>query len=276
MDGSREPEAAAGMDALLPPAMALKAEAAGVRKAQMDLPRLFVLAVLAGAFIALGAAFATTAATGAGSLPFGLGRVLVGCAFALGLLLVIVSGAELFTGNALLVMAWAGGRIGTRALLRNWAVVLAGNACGAIATAWLVAAGAPERVANGELVLTAVRVANQKCELGFAAALPLGILCNALVCLAVWMSLSARSVVDKLAAAVPPVVAFVACGFEHSIANLYFVPYAWIVAPPGAQVPSAADFLARNLLPVTIGNVLGGGVLVGVVYWFVYLRGRTR
>jgi formate transporter len=271
-------------DLLLPADMARRAEEVGVRRAHVDAPRLFVLAVLAGAFIALGGIFATTALAGTSGLPWGPARVLGGAAFSLGLVLVVVGGAELFTGNNLLVMAWASGRIGTAAVLRNWAIVYAGNFVGAVATAGLLAVAGTHRGGGGAFGATALAIAHGKLQLGFVQAVALGILCNGLVCLAVWLSYAGRSVTDRIAAVVLPITAFVAAGFEHSVANMYFVPFALfldrvdpsVVAaanlPPGALAWSR--FLAANLLPVTLGNLIGGTVLVGGVYWFVYLRPR--
>ena len=274
------------MDALLPPEMAARAEETGVAKASMDGPRLFTLAVLAGAFIALGGVFATTALAGAGPAPWGPVRVLAGVVFSLGLILVVVGGAELFTGNNLIVMAWAGGRVSTAALLRNWAVVFAGNLVGAATTALAVCLAETHRGGEGAFGLAAFAIAHAKLQPSFHQAVVLGMLCNALVCLAVWLTYSARTTADRILAVVPPISAFVAAGFEHSIANMYFVPYAIFVAAfdpdfvvtrglgPQAQALTWVAFLARNLLPVTIGNVVGGSVLVGTVYWFVYLRRR--
>jgi formate/nitrite transporter len=266
--------------------MAERTEEIGVGKAALDLPRLFTLAVLAGAFIALGGVFTTTVLAGAGGAPWGPVRVLAGAAFSLGLILVVAGGAELFTGNSLLVMAWASGRVSTAALLRSWTVVLAGNMAGAVATALAVGLAGTHRGGEGAFGLAALAVAHAKLQLGFLQAVVLGILCNALVCLAVWLTYSARTTADRILAVVPPITAFVAAGFEHSIANMYFVPYAMFVAAldpdfvvgrglgPQAQALTWAGFLGRNLLPVTIGNLIGGTLLVGVVYWFVYLRPR--
>jgi formate/nitrite transporter len=274
------------MDALLPPQMAERAETIGVAKASMDAPRLFVLAVLAGAFIALGAVFATTALAGSSALPWGPARVLGGVAFSLGLILVVVGGAELFTGNNLIVMAWASGRVSTPALLRNWAIVFVGNFAGAAATALAVCLAGTARGGNGAFGEAAFAVAQAKLALHPVQAVVLGMLGNALVCLAVWLGYSARTTADRILAIVPPISAFVAAGFEHSVANMYFVPYAifvaaldpdWVGAHPpvvGAAAPTWSAFLVRNLAPVTLGNIIGGAVLVGAVYWFVYLRGR--
>jgi formate transporter len=266
-------------DPLLPADMARRAEEAGVRKAQMDVPRLFVLAVLAGAFIALGGIFATTALAGTSALPWGPARVLGGAAFSLGLVLVVVGGAELFTGNALLVMAGASGRIAAAAVLRNWVIVYAGNFVGAVATAGLLAMAGTHRGGGGAFAATALAIAHAKLQLGFVQAVALGILCNGLVCLAVWLSYAGRSVTDRIAAVVLPITAFVAAGFEHSVANMYFVPFALFLehvdpsmvaasVPPGGLAWSR--FLLANLLPVTLGNLIGGVLLVGAVYWFVY------
>ena len=247
---------------------------------------LFVLAVLAGAFIALGAAFATTVASGS-DLPYGVTRLLAGLAFTLGLILVVVAGAELFTGNNLIVMARASGRIGTWALLRNWAIVYAGNFVGAFGTAMLVWLGKQYTFGGGVVGTTALTIAEDKVSLGFGQAIALGVLCNALVCLAVWLTYGAHTTTDKVLAIVPPIAAFVATGFEHSVANMYFIPvallierdHAWMAATSGVPDTSGltwGSFLVDNLLPVTIGNVIGGGLLVGAVYWFVYLRRPAR
>jgi formate transporter len=272
-------------DALLPPEMAARAEEMGVRKARLDATSLFALAVLAGAFISLGAIFATTVSAGAGELPFGVVRLLAGLAFSLGLILVIVGGAELFTGNTLIVMAWAGGKVSSRLLLRNWAIVYAGNLAGALATAAVMLVSGQYAFGNGSVGLAALSIGNAKAGLDFVPAIALGMMCNGLVCLAVWLTLSARTTTDRILAIVPPIAAFVAAGFEHSVANMYFIPEAMAIrsfAPDGfwsaiERVP--ADFpdltvegFVANLVPVTIGNMIGGAVMVGIAYWFVYLR----
>jgi formate/nitrite transporter len=224
------------------------------------------------------------AVAGAGEAPWGAIRLLAGIAFSLGLVLVVVGGAELFTGNNLIVMAWAGGRIGAAAVLRNWALVYAGNFAGGVGIA-LAACGARLHEAGGGAVgAAALGIAAAKLELGFGQAVLLGVLGNVLVCLAVWLSYSARTTADRILAVVPPVTAFVAAGFEHSVANMYLVPFALFVRTldPGFAAARGLDlhaltwsgFLAHNLLPVTLGNVIGGALLVGGVYWFVYLRPR--
>lgn len=274
-------------DALLPPEMAQKAENAGVAKANLGKWRMLALAILAGAFIALGAMFATTATTGtAGNIPFGLARLVGGLVFSLGLILVVIAGAELFTGNNLIVMAWASHKVSTRKLLYNWGIVYVGNFIGAMVTAVFVFLSHQYMSANGALGVNALTIANNKSGLEFFPAFVLGVLCNALVCLAVWLCMSARTTTDKILAIIFPITAFVAAGFEHSIANMYFIPMGLFIkqfAPASfwsAAGVSAADyanltwgnFFFANLLPVTLGNIIGGAVMVGLVYWFIYLR----
>jgi formate/nitrite transporter len=245
------------------------------------------LSVLAGAFIALGAIFATTVGAGGAELAYGVSRLLAGLAFSLGLILVVVAGAELFTGNNLIVMAWASGRVPTARLLRNWALVYVGNFAGAIATAGIVFAGRQYEFGKGAVGAQALSIAAAKTNLGFVQAIALGALCNALVCLAVWLCYSARTTADKILAIIPPIAAFVAAGFEHSVANMYFISFGLFVKSDSGFVAATPDlpalshltwrsFLVENLVPVTIGNVLGGALMVGAVYWFIYLRGRRE
>lgn len=270
------------IDALLPPEMAQRAEMLGERKAKMATLPMFMLAVLAGAFIALGAVFATTVAAGSGDLPYGVAKLLIGLVFCLGLILVVIAGAELFTGNNLIVMAWANKRISTGELLRNWVIVYLGNFVGSVATAILVLLSKQYQAGGGAVGLAALKIANGKVGLEFIQAVALGILCNALVCLAVWMTFSARTTVDKIAAIIFPITAFVAAGFEHSVANMYFISYGLFVKTfaPAFTAGTGLDlgnltwgnFLLHNLLPVTIGNIIGGAGFVALVYWVIYLR----
>ena len=275
------------IDALLPPEMALRAEYLGVRKAEAPLLATFTLALLAGAFISLGAVFSTTVAAGAsGVVPYGIVRLLAGLVFTVGLVLVIVGGAELFTGNNLIVMAWAGRKVSSRGLLRNWGVVYAGNFVGAIGTVVLVFVSRQYTFGGGSVGTTALATAAAKVDYGFVQALALGVLCNALVCLAVWLTFSARSTIDRIAAIILPIAAFVAAGFEHSIANMYFIPIGLFIKgfDPSFTAASGVDvsrltwqsFLLANLLPVTVGNIIGGAVLVAAVYWFVFLHRSER
>jgi formate transporter FocA len=273
-------------DALMPPQMAGKAENVGVSKSQLNSFRMFALAILAGAFIALGAIFSTTATTGGSALPYGVVRILAGLTFSLGLILVVIAGAELFTGNNLIVMAWASHKVSTTQLLRNWVVVYLGNFVGSILTAYMMFLSRQYEMSNGALGLNALNIANAKTGLDFLPAVVLGIFCNALVCLAVWLCMSARSTTDRVLAIVPPIAAFVAAGFEHSIANMYFIPIGLFIKAGATDTfwtnigKTAADFsnltwgnfFLANLLPVTIGNIIGGALMVGLVYWSIYLR----
>jgi formate/nitrite transporter len=280
------PEAPHGLDALLPAEMARRAEAIGARKARLDVASLLVLAILAGAFIGLGAMFATTTLVGAEALPYGVGRLLAGGVFSLGLILVVLGGAELFTGNSLMVMAWGAGEVGLGELLRAWSIVYVGNFIGAAGTALLVFLAGQHLFADGAVAEAAWRLAAAKLALPTGRAFFLAILCNVLVCLAVWLSIGGRTTTDKLLAVIFPVSAFVAAGFEHSVANMYLVPLALMIQDWGSPDLLAAvraggpdvgltwgAFLA-GLVPVTLGNMVGGGVLVGGVYWFIYLRPR--
>ena len=282
-------------DALLPPQMASRAEAIGIRKAQTDLWTMLALAVLAGAFIAAGALYSTTVSAGAAALPYGVGRLLAGFVFCLGLILVIVAGAELFTGNNLIVMAWAGRKVKTRLLLRNWGIVYLGNFIGAILTALIMLGTQQYMFGKGSVGVAALNTALAKATLNPLQAMFLGIMCNALVCMAVWLCYSARSTIDKILAIVFPISAFVAAGFEHSVANMYFIPMGLLIkqfapasfwaadalakATPAVTVAAYTrltwgNFFVNNLIPVTIGNIIGGAGLVGLVYWFAYLRTR--
>ncbi|MBE2233283.1 MAG: formate transporter FocA [Anaerolinea sp.] len=267
--------------------MAIKAETVGVKKALMGWRNTLALAVLAGAFIALGAVFSTTVTVGAaGQLTFGVTRLLAGLAFCLGLILVVVAGAELFTGNNLIVMAWADHRLTLGKVLRNWGLVYTGNFIGALATAVVMLLTLQYTFSNGAVGLTALNIAAAKCSLGFVQAIALGMMCNALVCLAVWLCYSARTTTDKILAIIFPITAFVAASFEHSVANMYFIPIGLLIKATAAPEfwaaigKTAADysqltwanFFIANLLPVTIGNIIGGAVMVGLVYWFVYIR----
>jgi len=276
------------LDALLPAAMAERAEAVGVAKAALPLPRLFALAVLGGVFISLGAVFSTAVTAGTGLAP-GISRLIGGLSFSLGLILVVVGGAELFTGNMLIVMAAANRKVRLAALARNWAVVYVGNFVGSLAMAAAVFASGQYRQGNGAVGDRMLAIATTKSVLSFGPAVLLGVLANVLVCLAIWLSFSARTTTDRIAAVVFPITAFQACGFEHSIANMYFLPVGLFVKQHGsasfwataATKPSQlggltwGDAFTHNLIPVTIGNMVGGGLLVGLTYWFIYLRHRA-
>ncbi len=255
-----------GSDAYTPSEMAARVSAVGVAKTRLPWITQGLLGVLAGAFIGLGAMmFALVASDN--TLGFAATRLLGGLAFSLGLLLVSVAGAELFTGNNLIAMAWASGQVRTGELLRNWAWVCGANFVGAAGLAVLVWLSGHAGLNQGAIGRTMVRIATAKSELPWVEAFFRGVLCNLLVCMAVWMSFAGRSVADKGWAIVFPVTAFVAAGFEHSIANMYYFPLAMLLGAP----LGVADMLG-NLVPVIAGNIVGGSVLVALVYWAIYLR----
>jgi formate transporter len=274
------------IDAFPPAKMASRLEDVGVTKSKLNIWTMFALAILAGAFIGVGAIFSTTALAGTSTLPYGVARLLGGLVFTTGLILVVVGGAELFTGNNLILIAFASGKVSWKGLLRNWIVVYLGNLVGSVITAYIMFLSKQYSFGSGSIGLTALNIGQSKTSLDFVQAVALGIMCNALVCMAVWMCFSARTTTDKILSIIPPISAFVAAGFEHSVANMYFIPIALFIKYMGDPKffetikKTAADFPALtwpnfflvNLLPVTIGNIIGGGVMVGLVYWFIYLR----
>ena len=263
-----------GFEAYSPAQVAERFETTGVAKARLPLHKMAALGVLAGGFIGLGAMFFTLVVSDP-LASFAIKRVLGGVVFSMGLILVVVAGAELFTGNNLMVMTWISRRISTALLLRNFAVVYVANAIGAIGLAWLVALSGYGRSHGGLVGSTAVEIAVAKTSLDFPEAFLKGVLCNVLVCLAVWLAMAGRSVTDKAVAVILPIAAFVAAGFEHSVANMYFIPLGISLAgdhaPPGLTWES---FIVSNLLPVTLGNIVGGAGMVGVVYHVIYRLGH--
>ena len=265
-----------GSDAYAPAQIARRIESVGVSKALLPALPLLLLGVLAGAFIGLGAMLFALVKSDA-TLGFAAGAIGGGLVFALGLLLVVVAGAELFTGNNLLAMAWADGRIGTAAVLRNWVLVCAANFVGAAGLAVLVFASGHTELNGGAVGQQVVKIALAKQALSATEAFFRGVLCNVLVCMAVWMAMAGRTVVDKAVAVVPPIMAFVAAGFEHSIANMYFMPLAMLLQAFGPQALASLPAVTwsgmlGNLLPVIAGNLLGGSVLVGLTYHLIYRR----
>jgi formate/nitrite transporter len=254
-------------DAYAPAQIARLVERGGIAKVRLSAMQTATLGTLAGAFIAFGAMFYTLTITGA-DLGFGPGQLLGGVAFSLGLILVLVGGAELFTGNNLIVMAWAERKVTGRELLRNWVLVYVANFVGALGTVALFYLAGALELSGGAVAQTAARIAQTKLDLDFATAFFRGILCNTLVCLAVWLSFAARDVVGKILAIIFPISAFVALGFEHSVANMYLIPIGMLAAGTGVDLAA----LLRNLVPVTLGNIVGGGGLVALTYWLVYLR----
>jgi formate transporter len=270
------------LDALPAPEIARRAEEVGIKKATADVISTFTLSILAGGFVSVGAAFSTTVIAGAnGILSYGVTRLLAGLAFSLGLVLIMGAGAELFTGNSLIVMAWASRKISTVALIRNWVVVYTGNFVGSLLTAGIIFLTHQYSYGGGAVGQAALSIASAKVNLDFVQAVALGMMCNAMVCLAVWLTLGAHSATDKILAIIFPITAFVTLSFEHSIANMYFVPIGLLikqfdpafVATAGLDLDSltVTNFI-NTLIPVTIGNIIGGVFMVAAVYWFIYLR----
>ena len=281
--------ALAGIEGRLPPEIATKAETDGVAKAKQDLFTLIALGVLGGAFIAFGAIFSNVALAGSQDMPFGIARVVSGFVFGVGLSLVLLGGAQIFTGDVLMVMAWASGRLSTLHVLRAWCLVWIGNLIGAVSVAALVLLAGHHRFGGGLVGLKALLTATAKSALPFEQALLLGILCNVLVCLAVWISLSTRIPAHRVLLTMLPIAAFAAAGFEHVVANMYFIPFGLLIksqADPAfweAIHSSPATFaglslsgLVKHLVAVTIGNFIGGAVLVAGAYWMLYLRPRPQ
>jgi formate/nitrite transporter len=274
------------VDAYSPAEIAKRIAAVAEKKSGLDFFRMFVLAILAGVFIALGAEFYTLVVHDSG-LAFGLNSLIGGLVFCLGLILVVIAGAELFTGNTLVVMGFIEGKVNARQLLKGWGIVYLGNFVGALVMVLLMYYteqwGFHDAMVGGKALL----IANTKVNMSFLEAFVRGILCNVLVCLAIWLAFSGRSTVDKILAVIFPITAFVASGFEHSVANMYFIPMGIalrgqpdvLVAAQGMVGQpimlgnlTIAGFLVKNLIPVTLGNIIGGSLLVGVIYWSVYLR----
>lgn len=265
-----------GFDAFSPQQIADRVQNVGVAKARLPLLSMVMLGMLAGAFIGLGALYYTLVISDA-QLPFAAARVLGAVCFSLGLLLVVVAGAELFTGNNLLAMAWADGQVTTLEVLRNWVVVCLANFAGATGLAALVFLSGHADMNGGAVGRAYLAIAAAKSTMPLTELFFRGVLCNVLVCMAVWMALAGRSVVDRFVAIVLPISAFVAAGFEHSIANMYFFPLALMLKAAGAALPAGGEAITvyamlRNLGPVILGNIFGGSVLVALVYHVIYRR----
>jgi formate/nitrite transporter len=253
-------------------------ETVGVKKANMPFLPSFMLAVVAGGSIGFGALYYTLVASDA-DLSFATIRVVGGLVFSLGLALVLVGGAELFTGNNLIIMAWASGKVSTREMLRNWVIVYCGNLAGSLGLVVLVFFSHHLDMNSGRIGLSILNTALAKISPDVVTLFVKGILCNVLVCLAVWLAYAGRSVNDKIVGLILPISAFVAAGFEHCIANMYFLPLAWLQVEIG-KVPAGFDAslitipgIIHNLVPVTLGNIVGGAGLVGFVYWTIYRKG---
>jgi len=270
------------VDAYAPKQIAARIEKAGVSKSTTDPLRVLALAVLAGVFIALGSTFFTVVIYDSSLINAGLLRLMGGLVFCLGLVLVVVAGAELFTGNNLIVMAYVEKKVTLQQVLANWGIVFVGNFMGALGILVLIYLSGHWQIDSGAVGAKALAIANYKVNLTWMEAFTRGILCNILVCLAIWLTFAGRTVVDKVLAIIFPITAFVALGFEHCVANMYLIPaglliqqqpeFAQLAASMNLENLTTTNFLTANLLPVTLGNLVGGSVFVGLFYWFIYLR----
>lgn len=274
---------------VVPPAeMAKLAEQAAVGKAKKHPEVTIVLAILAGIFVSIAGMFYTVVTTGTAGMPYGMVKLVGGICFSVALMMVVLCGAELFTSNTLLLMGKATGRLNFGQITKNWTMVYLGNFAGSLFFAGLVYAGGVMDGNSGGVGLNAMYIAQSKLSHSFGQAIILGILCNLVVCLTYWLTLASRDATGKMLACIFPVAAFLAAGFEHSIANMYLLPMGLMVkefAGPEfwqaigysyqdfAGVNMTSIFTA-NLIPVTIGNIIGGGVMVGLSKWFVHLRQR--
>ena len=273
-------------DSLLPPQMAEKAADIGVSKATKDPIKSFMLAITAGLHIGIAFVFYTTVTTGAGDMAWGMTRLVGGIAFSLGLILVIITGGELFTSSVLTLVARASGKISWKSLCINWTMVYVGNLIGALLLVGIMLVTKQYMSADGGVGINTMQIAQHKLHHDFFQAVALGIMCNVLVCIAVWMTFSGRSLTDKILVTILPVAMFVSAGFEHCIANMFQVPMAigikTLASPEFWQMSgmnpadfadlTLGNFIINNLIPVTIGNIIGGGVFVGIGYWLIYLR----
>jgi formate transporter len=268
-----------GFEAYSPKEIALRVENIGVAKARLPLLPMFLLGILAGAFIGLGALCFVLVKSDL-ALSFAVSQLLGGLVFSLGLILVVVAGAELFTGNNLLAIAWVDNKISSRELLKNWLVVCVANFVGAVGLAFLVFFSGHTDMNNGEIAQQYLTIAASKTNLSFGTAFFKGVLCNILVCMAVWMAVAGRTVVDKVVVIIFPITAFVAAGFEHSIANMYLIPMGMLIeAFSGLEsTPNGLGIvgLLKNLLPVILGNILGGSGFVALVYHVIYRGGAAN
>lgn len=261
---------------------------AAISKACMPFDRLLVLSFLAGAFIGFGAEFCTVAITGTvATLGFGASKILGAACFSLGLMLVVICGGELFTGNCPMVAALPRKKIGWRGMLYNWLVSYCGNCIGGLAMVAIVVYGGTWASADAATGITALQIGAAKCGMSWSEALARGVACNWLVCLAVWMGLASKDIVSKIWCIFFPIAAFVAVGFEHCIANIYFIPKALVLKGAPQMAAFAAEneallanlnwgqFITGNLIPVTIGNIIGGVFFVGLLYYVAYRPAKT-
>lgn len=277
-------QSGSSFQSLVPAEIARAVSDSGVVKASLSADRLFLLGILAGIYIGFASQGSSMAAFNllADPTKYGLGRCLAGAIFPGGLMLVVIAGAELFTGNTMMLLPWTQRRITLSALLRNWGIVYLGNFTGSIFLAWLICTSGQLQAGDNLLGGITIKIATAKCRLSFGEAISLGILCNWLVCLAVWMGTAAKDVSGKILAIFFPIWIFITSGFEHSVANMYYIAAGlfaksnpdWVetskLGPEVLQSLNWSNFFLVNLLPVTLGNILGGGVFVALVYGLVY------
>ena len=274
------------LDAYSPSQIASRIDAVATVKANLSLAQTFLLGINAGVFIALGAQFATLVISDS-TLHFGLNSIIAGIVFSLGLILVVVAGAELFTGNCLIIIGYLDKRVTTKAVLNNWTISFFGNLIGSLIIVFFVYQAHQWEFFHNMVGAKALLIANTKVNLTFETAFARGVLCNSMVCLAVWLCFSARNVADKIISLVFPVAGFIASGFEHCVANMYFIPMGVVLRKNPDAVAAAekmagktldlsqltwTGFFINNQIPVILGNIVGGVILVGIVFWFVYLR----
>lgn len=258
----------------------------GIKKVNMSFSKQFVLAILAGAFIAFASQGSNMAAFNLFSNPdtYGMGKALAGSIFGTGLMLVILAGGELFTGNTLIIKAVLDKKVTFARMLKNWGVIYSGNLIGSLIIVFFIIMSGQLNSSHGLLGGVTIKIASYKVGLSFIQALTLGIMCNWLVTLAIWLSLAAKDITGKILGIFFPIWLFITSGFEHSIANMYYVP-AGILAKTNTLWAEASglsaeklaelnvgNFIMHNLLPVTLGNIIGGAVFVGAAYWFVYIK----
>ena len=271
-------EGVLGLDCYSPAQIQDKVEKLGVKKARLPLLASFMLSVVAGGGIGLGGLFFCIILADP-TLGFAWQRLLGGVVFSLGLALVVIGGAELFTGNCLIVMAWMNRQIKTWEVLQNWTVVWIGNLVGALGLVFLVFMSHHWAMHDSAIGAAVIKLAIAKIEPDAVTIFFKGVLCNILVCLAVWLAYAGRSVADKMAGLVLPVAAFVAAGFEHCVANMYFLPLAYVLVQTGHVPFDVGDVsaitltgIAHNLIPATLGNIVGGAGFVGLIYWAIYRK----
>jgi formate/nitrite transporter len=269
-----------------PNEIAVMLREAGRKKTLLTLDRMFILAVLAGVYVGFGAQLATTVSMDlAPYVGIGLSNMISGAVFSVGLMLVVLGGAELFTGNNLIWLSYLGRRSKLSEVMRNWVTVYLGNFIGSVLLVFIIFVGGFYTLGGDLLGVRALAIANSKVNLGFVQLVARGIVCNWLVCMAVWLATSTEDATGKILACLFPIMAFVASGYEHSIANMYFIPMGILLKGvpslalrPGLELTNLTwgGLVFRNLIPVTLGNIIGGCFFVATLYWYIYLRVESR